>query len=254
MRDARSIVAVFALLAGLIMMTPGRANGQAVAFQPTPAPLLDGATLSATPVVSADRRYVRLGVAPMFQTIDGFQTFPVPGAIAGGGNGGGLGGGGLGGLGAGGLGGAGGGFRSVMGGPADFATWYPGLGVPQNYVARAPEMLPAKPLKSQPTRSKKPLPDPVIVPIKKKSETKPAAARVDRSWRSRWRSSERRDEANSGRSIRCSATGSPMRRRRWEPSEFAGAWNRSWAANSSRSRWSGNSEGREAVVATRKSP
>jgi hypothetical protein len=179
MRDARSIVAVFALLAGL-MMAPGRANGQAVAFQPNPAPLLDGVSLNVTPVVSADRRYVRLSLAPTFQAINGFQTFPVPAAIAGGGNGGGLRGGGLGGLGGlggGGLGAAGGGFRSVMAGSTDFAAWYPGLGVPTNYVARAPEPLAAKPLKARTGRSKKPLPDPVIVPIKKKEETKPAAPR-----------------------------------------------------------------------------
>jgi hypothetical protein len=179
MRDARSIVAVLALLAGL-SMAPGQAKGQAVAFQPNPAAILDGVSLSATPVVSADRRYVRLSLSPLFQSVQGFQTFPVPGAIAGGGNGGGLGGGGLGGLGggglgAGGLGGAGGGFRSVMSGPADFAAWYPGLGVPQNFVARAPEPLPAKPLQAKTSRSKKPLPDPVIVPIKKKTEDKAKA-------------------------------------------------------------------------------
>ena len=123
MREARSIVAVFALLAGLLI-APGQAKGQAVAFQPNPAAILDGVSLSVTPAVSADRRYVRLSVSPLFQSVQGFQTFPVPAAIAGGGNGGGLGGGGLGGLGAGGLGGAGGGFRSVMNGPADFAAWY----------------------------------------------------------------------------------------------------------------------------------
>jgi hypothetical protein len=177
MRDARSIVPMLGLLAGLFMVS-GQAKGQAVAFQPTPGAVLDGVSLNATPVVSADRRYVRLSLSPLFQSVEGFQTFPVPAAIAGGGNGGGLGGGGLGGLGgglgAGGLGGAGGGFRSVMSGPADFATWYPGLGVPQNYVARAPGPLPAKPLQARTSRSKKPLPDPVIVPIKKKTEAKAA--------------------------------------------------------------------------------
>ena len=55
----------------------------AVAFQPTPAPLFDGVQLTVTPVVSYDRRYVRLSLAPNFQTFEGFQTFPVP-AVAGG--------------------------------------------------------------------------------------------------------------------------------------------------------------------------
>ncbi len=60
----------------------------AVAFNPTPASLNDGVTLSVTPVVSADRRYVRLALAPQFQTINGLQSFPVAGAVGGGGLGG----------------------------------------------------------------------------------------------------------------------------------------------------------------------
>ena len=60
----------------------------AIAFNPTPAPLNDGVTLSVTPVVSADRRYVRLSLAPNFQTINGLQSFPVAGAVGGGGLGG----------------------------------------------------------------------------------------------------------------------------------------------------------------------
>jgi type II secretory pathway component GspD/PulD (secretin)/tetratricopeptide (TPR) repeat protein len=53
-----------------------------VAFLPTPAPLLDGVFLSVTPVVSSDRRYVRLTMSPTFQTFAEFQTFPVPAAVA----------------------------------------------------------------------------------------------------------------------------------------------------------------------------
>jgi hypothetical protein len=171
MRVARSFVAGFALLAALLTMAPGRAKAQAVGFIPGVGQVSDGVYLNVTPVVSADRRYVRLSLAPQFQSVEGFSTFPVPAAIAGGGNGGG--GGGLGGLG--GLGGAGGGLRSIPAGPADFAAWYPGLGVPYagDYVTRLPE----KPLQARTGRSRKPLPDPEIVPIKKPESKANAAPR-----------------------------------------------------------------------------
>ena len=45
-----------------------------VAFVPTPAPLPNGVILTVTPVVSADRRYVRLTISPVFNTIAGFTT------------------------------------------------------------------------------------------------------------------------------------------------------------------------------------
>ena len=35
-------------------------------------------TLTVTPVVSADRRYVRMTLTPFFNTINGFSTFTVP--------------------------------------------------------------------------------------------------------------------------------------------------------------------------------
>jgi hypothetical protein len=168
MRFIRSLLIPNVLLMALTII-PSRAHGQgAVVFNPTVGTLPDGVGLSTTPAVSADRRYVRISLAFQSQTIGGFSTFPVPAAVGGGGNGGGLGGGGLGGLGGlagGGL--AGGGLRSVgLGnGPADFASWYPDLGVPQGQQVKPP----LKPLRaSTSTRSKKSLPDPVIVPIKKK--------------------------------------------------------------------------------------
>ncbi len=64
-------------------------NFGAVAFTPIPQQIFDGVQLSVLPVVSADRRYVRLTMAPFFSTIDGFDTFPVPAAVGGGGIGGG---------------------------------------------------------------------------------------------------------------------------------------------------------------------
>ena len=102
MRAARSSCAASALLAASLM-APGRAEAQAVAFQPNVGTIPDGVSLNVTPVVTADRRYVRLGINPNFSTINGFTNFPVAAGVAGGG----IGGGGLGGLG-GALGGAGG--------------------------------------------------------------------------------------------------------------------------------------------------
>ena len=60
-----------------------------VAFVPTPAPLPNGVILTVTPVVSADRRYVRMTLSPIFNTIDGFTTIQVPAAVGGSGLGGG---------------------------------------------------------------------------------------------------------------------------------------------------------------------
>ena len=60
-----------------------------VAFVPTPAPLPNGVVLTVTPVVSADRRYVRLTISPVFNTIAGFTTIQVPAAVGGSGLGGG---------------------------------------------------------------------------------------------------------------------------------------------------------------------
>lgn len=85
------------------------ARGQsAVAYTPQVSGILNGAAMQVTPVVSADRRYVRVSVNAYFNTVNGFSTYSAPlGAVSGGGSGS-IGGGGGGGLG-GGLGGLGGG-------------------------------------------------------------------------------------------------------------------------------------------------
>lgn len=60
----------------------------AVAFQPVVQGFPDGVQLFVTPVVSADRRYVRLTLAPVFQTLIQFDTFTTTAAVGGGGLGG----------------------------------------------------------------------------------------------------------------------------------------------------------------------
>ncbi len=60
----------------------------AVAFQPIPSTINDGVFLNVTPVVSADRRYVRMTLAPTFNTFSGFDTISIPAAVGGGGLGG----------------------------------------------------------------------------------------------------------------------------------------------------------------------
>jgi hypothetical protein len=82
--------------------------GQAAAFDPIIGSAPTGQTMTVTPVVSADRRYVRLSVNPFFNAVNGFTTFTTPLGAASGAGGGGGGAGGLGGVGGGGMGGAGG--------------------------------------------------------------------------------------------------------------------------------------------------
>jgi hypothetical protein len=187
MRAARSSVVAIALLAGLVM-APGRAEAQAVGFFPNVGSANDGVSMSVVPVVTADRRYVRLSLNANFSVINGFNNFPVSGAVGGGGigpGGGGLGGGGAGGLGgggaggglggAGGLGNAGGGFRNVFGG-AGLAD----SGVPYNleYLEASRKAdAQVKPENGKPIRGKKPLADPVIVPMKKTKPNAPGAPR-----------------------------------------------------------------------------
>jgi hypothetical protein len=106
------------------------ARGQAVAFQPMVGALPNGPALGATPVVSADRRYVRLTLVPQFIGNAGFNTYSVPGAVSGGAGGPGA----LGGIGAGGIGGAGvgggGTFLAGMNGVIDPTAGYGFGGMP----------------------------------------------------------------------------------------------------------------------------
>lgn len=73
---------------GILALLAPSARAQAVAFRPGVASFPDGVSMSVAPVVSADRRYVRLGVSPYFTGLQGFDTFPVPAAVGGGGFGG----------------------------------------------------------------------------------------------------------------------------------------------------------------------
>jgi hypothetical protein len=84
---------LFTLLGGL----QPAAKAQ-IAYVPEIGLIPTGATLTVTPVVSADRRYVRLGVDAFFNDLNFFSTFSFPGGAVGGGN---FGGGGFGGIAAG---------------------------------------------------------------------------------------------------------------------------------------------------------
>jgi len=69
------------------------ARGQAaIAFVPGIGAIPSGETLTVTPAVSADRRYVRLSVDAFFNSFNGFTPFNVQGAVGGGGGLGGFGG------------------------------------------------------------------------------------------------------------------------------------------------------------------
>ena len=87
-------------------------SGFAIGYRPQITTLLEGTSLTVLPVVSADRRYVRLSVAPFFSNITDVQTFTFAGGGTTGGATGGVGGAG------GGAGGAGGGVGGGVGGGA----------------------------------------------------------------------------------------------------------------------------------------
>ena len=132
---------------GLLSLVPATSKAQAVAFMPGIGSFPNGAMMSATPVVSADRRYVRLTVNPQFTVLQGFDSYSVPGAVTGGGQTG-IGGlGGIGGAGGGGGGGIGGGvgFAGMNGpisGDSSAMSWGEFAADPQGFVDQSPQRRP----------------------------------------------------------------------------------------------------------------
>jgi hypothetical protein len=78
---------LFALAGAL--QSPAKAQ---IAYTPQIGAIPTGATMTVTPAVSADRRYVRLSVNAFFNDLNNIQTFSFPGGAVGGGNFGGFGG------------------------------------------------------------------------------------------------------------------------------------------------------------------
>jgi hypothetical protein len=104
------VVAALALVVAPGAWFESVARGQ-IAFQPNVSAILNGAALTAAPVVSPDRRYVRMTLTPYFNTVNGFTTYTAQVGAVGGAGFGGVGGG---------VGAGGGGFAGmggVMGGP-----------------------------------------------------------------------------------------------------------------------------------------
>src|SRR3954452_11167661 len=109
MRMTKKLFAVVGMWIALGPWSGSTVRAQAVAFQPVVTPFPSGVGLDVTPSVSADRRYVRMGIGVSFTTLLGFDTYSAPAAVSGGGMNGAIGGLGGGGMGMGG-GGGGGGF------------------------------------------------------------------------------------------------------------------------------------------------
>ena len=81
MRSARSWLVAAVGGAGLVLAgSPPQAKAQAVGFAPVIGSAPEGIAMGVTPVVSADRRYVRLSVGATFSTVDGFQNYTSPSA------------------------------------------------------------------------------------------------------------------------------------------------------------------------------
>ena len=108
------------IVAGLLLISSSglssTARGQAVAYDPQIGLIPSGATMTVTPVVSPDRRYVRLGVNVFFNELNSLQTFSFPGGAVSGGGGAFGGFGGMNGVIGGGGGAVGGGGAAVGGG------------------------------------------------------------------------------------------------------------------------------------------
>lgn len=84
----QTIVSAVGLLTLMGCGLGSRTYGQAIAYIPVPGFIPTGSTMTVTPVVSPDRRYVRLTVSPFFNTLNGFQNFTSQlGAVGGGGAG-----------------------------------------------------------------------------------------------------------------------------------------------------------------------
>jgi hypothetical protein len=81
---------------GLVMLVGGISSSAkaqtGIAYVPEVGYIPTGATMSVTPVVSADRRYVRVSVNAFFNDLNGFSTFSFPGGAVSGGGGGNFGG------------------------------------------------------------------------------------------------------------------------------------------------------------------
>jgi hypothetical protein len=82
-RQLGAVTALGLVVAGGWFDTAARGQG-AVAFQPTIGFIPIGSTLTVTPVVSADRRYVRLTLSPFFNSFNGFTPFSTQLAAVGG--------------------------------------------------------------------------------------------------------------------------------------------------------------------------
>jgi hypothetical protein len=83
--------AVYAVVALLVLGNFHSSAKAQIAYVPEVGLIPTGATMTVTPVVSADRRYVRLSVNAFFNDLNFFSTFSFPGGAVGGGNFGGLG-------------------------------------------------------------------------------------------------------------------------------------------------------------------
>jgi hypothetical protein len=152
-------------IATVVLLAPS-VPAQAVAFQPIPGALSVGPSLGVTPVVSADRRYVRLSLNAQFIDNASFTTLNVPAAVGGGPGGpGALRGAGLG-MGMGGGGGGGGQFLAGMNGVIDptmtaygYGGMAPGAGIDPNMApmgwgwGNAPPAWGAMPRSPQPPRA-----------------------------------------------------------------------------------------------------